>query len=107
MEVRIPRFLDLMLIHRRCRFDDLVDELVELPAQLLAPRAQREVHERHPTFGRCAKVAGHGMARRLAAVLARAPTAMLGYALVAVVPCILVQRYNRVRLERALRVGGE
>lgn len=29
---------------------------------------------------------------------------MLGYALVANIPCILVQRYNRARLERALRV---
>lgn len=29
--------------------------------------------------------------------------AMLGYGVVANVPCILVQRYNRARLERALR----
>lgn len=32
-------------------------------------------------------------------------TAMLGYALVANVPCILVQRYNRARLERILHAG--
>ena len=31
-------------------------------------------------------------------------SAMLGYALAANVPCILVQRYNRARLERALHV---
>jgi glycosyl-4,4'-diaponeurosporenoate acyltransferase len=30
-------------------------------------------------------------------------TAMLGYGVVANVPCILVQRYNRARLERMLR----
>jgi glycosyl-4,4'-diaponeurosporenoate acyltransferase len=32
-------------------------------------------------------------------------SAMLGYAIVANVPCILVQRYNRARLERALGVA--
>lgn len=31
-------------------------------------------------------------------------SAMLGYALVANIPCILVQRYNRARLERALHI---
>jgi glycosyl-4,4'-diaponeurosporenoate acyltransferase len=31
--------------------------------------------------------------------------AMLGYALVANAPCILVQRYNRARLSRMLRTG--
>ena len=42
----------------------------------------------------------------MTAILTWLGALMVVYALVANVPCLLIQRYNRARLERVLRAGA-